>query len=106
MVLHLRITQQAHLRGTMVMDTLQKEVDKLIEIDSQLIEYLQKQVAKLEASRDFYKSRCELLQKTQKYMRNPERIIVCDILANNTLLPDPEGKRYGKDLKNLIGELE
>ena len=88
------------------MNTLQKEVDKLIKIDSEIIEYLQTQVAKLEASRDFYKSRCELLQKTQKYMRDPERIIVCDILANNTLLPDPEGKRYGKDLKILIGETE
>ena len=85
---------------------LQQEIDKLIKIDSEIIEYLQKQVAKLEASRDFYKSRCELLQQVQNYMRDPERIIVCDILANNTLLPDPEGKRYGKDLKTLIGEME
>ena len=71
-----------------------------------LLSASKKQVAKLEASRDFYKSRCELLQKTQKYMRDPERIIVCDILANNDLLPDPEGKRYGKDIKNLIREME
>ena len=52
---------------------------------------------------DFYKTRCELLQKVQKYMRDPERQIVCDILANNDLLPDPSGVRYGQDLKNLIG---
>jgi NAD(P)H-flavin reductase len=51
---------------------------------------------------DFYKTRCELLQKVQKYMRDPERQIVCDILANNSLLQDPSGKRYGQDLKKLI----
>lgn len=51
---------------------------------------------------DFYKTRCELLQKVQKYMRDPERQIVCDILANNSLLPDPSGKRYGQDLRKLI----
>ena len=51
---------------------------------------------------DFYKTRCELLQKVQKYMRDPERQIVCDILANNNLLPDPSGVRYGQDLVKLI----
>ncbi len=51
---------------------------------------------------DFYKTRCELLQKVQKYMRDPERQIVCDILANNSLLPDPSGVRYGQDLVKLI----
>ena len=51
---------------------------------------------------DFYISRCELLQKVQKYMRDPERTIVCDIVANNSLLPDPSGVRYGQDLVKLI----
>jgi len=51
---------------------------------------------------DFYRKRCELLQKVQKYMRDPERTIVCDILANNSLLPDPSGVRYGQDLLKLI----
>jgi hypothetical protein len=51
---------------------------------------------------DFYKTRCELLQKVQRYMRDPERQIVCDILANNSLLPDPSGVRYGQDLMKLI----
>jgi len=36
----------------------------------------------------------DLLQKNQKYMRDPERTLVCDIIANGQLLPDPEGKRY------------
>jgi hypothetical protein len=55
---------------------------------------------------DFYRNRCELLQKVQKYMRDPERTIVCDILANNSLLPDPSGVRYGQDLLKLIGDKE
>jgi len=55
---------------------------------------------------DFYRKRCELLQKVQKYMRDPERTIVCDILANNSLLPDPSGVRYGQDLLRLIGDKE
>lgn len=33
-------------------------------------------------SRDFYKRRCEELQKVQSSMRDPERKAVCDILAN------------------------
>lgn len=44
---------------------------------------------------DFYKRRCESLQDQQRFMREPERTIVCDILANGSLLPDPKGKRYG-----------
>jgi hypothetical protein len=66
------------------------------------LEELEKENKNLKISRDFYKSRCELLEKVQKYMRDPERTIVCDILANNNLLPDPEGKRYGQDLLPLI----
>lgn len=67
----------------------------LVKTDTELIETLQK-------SLNFYKQRCELLQQVQKYMRDPERTIVCDILANNSLLPDPEGKRYGLDLKQEL----
>jgi hypothetical protein len=66
------------------------------------VEKLEKENKNLKISSDFYKSRCELLQKSQRYMRDPERTIVCDILANNNLLPDPEGKRYGKDLRPLV----
>jgi len=46
-------------------------------------------------SRDFYQRRCNMLQAEQKRMRDPERTLVCDILANGQLLPDPHGKRYG-----------
>lgn len=55
-------------------------------------------IESLKQSRDFYKTRCELLQQVQTFMRDPERQIVCDILANNALLPDPNGKRYGQSL--------
>jgi predicted helicase len=66
------------------------------------LEELEKDNKNLKISRDFYKSRCELLEKVQKYMRDPERTIVCDILANNALLPDPKGERYGQDLLPLV----
>jgi hypothetical protein len=35
-------------------------------------------------------------------MGDPERQIVCDVLANNSLLPDPKGERYGQDLLPLV----
>lgn len=44
-------------------------------------------IEKLEQSVEFYKSRCDELQRVQKRMRDPERKLVCDILANgHTLL--------------------
>lgn len=52
-------------------------------------------IERLRAEAAFYKRRCELLQATQHLMRDPERTVVCDILANGTLLPDPDGTRYG-----------
>lgn len=71
-------------------------------IQQMKLEIFQDENEKLKKSKRFYESRCELLQKVQKYMRDPERQIVCDILANNDLLPDPSGVRYGQDLKKLI----
>lgn len=52
------------------------------------------EIARLKSSRDFYRTRCDLLQKLQVRMRDPERTLVCDILANGCLLPDPNGDRY------------
>jgi hypothetical protein len=54
----------------------------------------------LQHSTDFYKRRFDLLQKVQTHMRDPERTIVCDILANGTLLPDPNGKDMGLISRN------
>lgn len=53
------------------------------------------EIERLRAEVAFYKRRCELLQATQHLMRDPERTVVCDILANGALLPDPDGTRYG-----------
>jgi len=44
-------------------------------------------------SRDFYKRRADALQEWQSKMRDPERTIVCDILANGHTL-EPAGDRY------------
>lgn len=56
---------------------------------------LLKMIKDLKSSLDFYKSRCEQLQQQQSKMRDPERTIVCDILANGKLLyPDMAGDRY------------
>lgn len=38
--------------------------------------------------------RQQLLQQENHRFREPERTILCDILANGTLLPDPDGTRY------------
>ena len=46
-------------------------------------------------SADWNRRRVEMLSMLQKHMRDPERTLVCDILANGQLLPDPKGKRYG-----------
>lgn len=55
----------------------------------------EQRVGELESSLDWYKRRVELLAKEQVRMRDPERILLCDILANCQLLPDPKGERYG-----------
>ena len=43
----------------------------------------------------WYKDRVNMLQREQARMRDPERTLVCDIIANCALLPDPNGTRYG-----------
>jgi len=44
----------------------------------------------LEQSLDFYKSRMDMLQCWQSSMRDPERKILCDILANGYTLTTKE----------------
>lgn len=43
----------------------------------------------------WYKTRVDLLLEKQHMLREPERTLVIDILANGQLLPDPDGSRYG-----------
>lgn len=52
----------------------------------------------------FYKRRCDALQAWQSSMRDPERTVVCDILANGFTLDQPfAGDRYGGLRPNVGG---
>ena len=44
----------------------------------------------LERRRQFYKRRCDDLQRVQNQMRDPERKMVCDILANGMTYEKPD----------------
>jgi len=51
----------------------------------------------------FYKRRCDALQAWQSSMRDPERTVVCDILANGFTLDQTEaGDRYGGLRPNVM----
>lgn len=50
---------------------------------------------KMKGQHEWRGNRLDLLARVQKHMRDPERKLVCDILANGQLLPDPTGSRYG-----------
>lgn len=63
-----------------------------------------KDLADMARSRDWYRHRVDMLQQWQSRMRDPERTIVCDILANGQMLPDPNGSRYGQD-HEPVGEV-
>lgn len=58
-------------------------------------EPLLQELEELRQSVAFYKRRCDALQEWQSKMRDPERTIVCDVLANGcTLPPEHAGDRY------------
>lgn len=54
---------------------------------------LQEQLDDALQSLDFYRRRVQALQQWQSKMRDPERTIVCDIIANGCAL-EPAGDRY------------
>lgn len=54
---------------------------------------------------EWHRGRIEMLGREQKRMRDPERTLVCDILANGQLLPDPKGARYGNLPENVQVDL-
>lgn len=76
------------------------------------VRILQARVTELESERDFYKRRVELLRQWQSKMRDPERTIACDIIANGqTLPPEIAGNRYNvpdaiEALQARVTELE
>lgn len=53
---------------------------------------LQDQLDEALQSLEFYKRRCDLLQSIQTRMRDPERTMVCDVLANGHLLQGGDGQ--------------
>lgn len=55
---------------------------------------LQEQLDEALQSLEFYKRRCDLLQSIQPRMRDPERTMVCDVLANGHLLQSGDGQPY------------
>ena len=59
------------------------EVSEAIDAAVEMIDRLEG----AEASADWHKRRWMALQMHQKKMREPERTIVCDILANGELMP-------------------
>jgi hypothetical protein len=62
-------------------------------LPAQPVQELEKQLRDALGSLDFYRRRVEVLQQWQSKMRDPERTIVCDILANGHTL-EPAGNRY------------
>lgn len=61
----------------------------------QVVLALIKSLEAAQESADFYKRRVDLLQHWQSKMRDPERTIACDIIANGqTLAPEHAGDRY------------
>lgn len=49
----------------------------------------------LQSDSERHCQKMRLFQRVQHFMRDPERQLVCDTLANGQLLPDPTGTRYG-----------
>lgn len=47
------------------------------------------EVERVTAQRDWQQARNDALQKVQRHMRDPERKVVCDILANGTTYVEP-----------------
>lgn len=59
----------------------------------QAVDDLAKELDTAREALQWYMRRCTQLQRVQHRMRDPERTMVCDILANGSLLV-PEGQRY------------
>lgn len=59
------------------------------------VKVLEEKLKRAESSRQWYAHRCDMLQREQKrFGAGKARTLLCDILANGQLLPDPKGKRY------------
>lgn len=68
-----------------------EEVEELLD----RLEEAEKERDEMLESKKWYQRRCELMQEQQSKMRDPERTMVCDILANGALMhADFAGDRY------------
>ena len=65
-----------------------------------------KEIDDLKSSLDWYKNRVEKLQKVQNKMRDPERIMVCDILANGMLLEDNDRYKIKEPIVDVAKMVE
>lgn len=65
-----------------------------------LLEQCAAEIERLEHEASFYRRRCEALQAWQSRMRDPERTVVCDILANGFTLDQP----FARDRYELKAE--
>lgn len=74
------------------------------------LEEIEQSVQDLLHSQSFYKRRCDALQGVQSTMRDPERTMVCDILANGSLLlnsrGEPSAERYAQAPKEKAAQSE
>ena len=61
----------------------------LRELAAEPVQDMQKALRDAQHTADFYRRRCEALQQWQSRMRDPERTVVCDILANGFTLDPP-----------------
>ena len=80
------------MSGTFI--TADQHTEAVFKLRDRIAE-LEQQLAEAQADAEFYKSRVDKFQQYQSGMRDPERTLVCDILANNAVLPDVTGDRYG-----------
>ncbi len=72
---------------------LQAATEAAPQQEVQAVDDLAKELDTAREALQWYMRRCEQLQHVQHRMRDPERTMACDILANGSLLA-PEGQRY------------
>lgn len=57
---------------------------------------ISEELSKQRQHTEFYQKRCDALQQAQHHMRDPERKMVCDILANGMTYEKPvQNTRHG-----------
>ena len=68
---------------------LKEAIDLLRELAAEPVDDMQKALKDAQHTADFYRRRVQALEQWQSRMRDPERTVVCDILANGFTLDPP-----------------